>query len=296
MSPNGLFIGLITLDLIYLADNPPQANQKLVARDSTIAAGGPATNAGVTFSYLGGQSTILGVLGKHAIAQLIKSDICQFPITVTDLAPDTTNSPPVSSIIVTQSTGERAVISLNAVKTQATIEAIPPHIYTQLANHTYQILLIDGHQIPVSRELAQIAKTQNIPVVIDAGSWKPGLESLLHLVDYAVCSSNFYPPGCQSREDVFTYLQTYHIPHIAITCGEKPIQYLDNQQEIHTIPIPPIHTVDTLGAGDIFHGAFSYYILNHSFPQALTQATQIAAKACSCFGTRKWMDSGKGRR
>ena len=48
-SYHGLFVGLVTLDLIYLADCPPQNNQKIVATDYTAAAGGPAANAGVTF-------------------------------------------------------------------------------------------------------------------------------------------------------------------------------------------------------------------------------------------------------
>ena len=46
----GLFVGLVTLDLIYLAESPPKNNQKLVADDYLVAAGGPVTNAAVAFS------------------------------------------------------------------------------------------------------------------------------------------------------------------------------------------------------------------------------------------------------
>ncbi|TAG00060.1 MAG: sugar kinase, partial [Oscillatoriales cyanobacterium] len=57
----GLFLGLATLDLIYLASKPPGENQKVVAVDSTIAAGGPATNAAVAFSGLGNAAVLAGV-------------------------------------------------------------------------------------------------------------------------------------------------------------------------------------------------------------------------------------------
>ncbi len=71
----GLFVGLVTLDLIYLADSIPKNNQKIVATDYTVAAGGPATNASVTFSHLGNQAQILGVMGSHPMTQLIRGDV-----------------------------------------------------------------------------------------------------------------------------------------------------------------------------------------------------------------------------
>jgi sugar/nucleoside kinase (ribokinase family) len=58
MARKGLFIGMVTLDLVYLSSKLPGNNQKVVASDYTVAAGGPATNAAVTFSYLGNQATI----------------------------------------------------------------------------------------------------------------------------------------------------------------------------------------------------------------------------------------------
>ncbi|MCV3216935.1 PfkB family carbohydrate kinase, partial [Plectonema radiosum NIES-515] len=54
---------------------------------------------------------------------------------------------------------------------------------------------------------------------------------------------------------------------------------------------PKIEPKDTLGAGDIFHGAFCNYILRESFPDALAQAANIAAYSCQFFGTRRWMNS-----
>ncbi|MBD2567171.1 sugar kinase [Anabaena lutea] len=285
MTNSALFVGLVTLDLIYLADSPPKNNQKLVATDYTVAAGGPATNASVTFSHLGNQAQLLTVLGSHPMTQLIRTDLGNYQVAIIDLDSSKDTPPPVSSIIVTQSTGERAVISINAVKTQANITSIP----TNILQNT-DIILIDGHQMAVSKIIAETAKNQNIPVVIDGGSWKPGFEEILPFVDYALCSANFYPPGCKNQEDVFTYLQNFNIPHIAITQGEKPIEYLSYQKR-GLINVPKIKTVDTLGAGDIFHGAFCHYILQFNFQQSLELARNIAAETCKYFGTRRWMES-----
>lgn len=284
MTKSALFVGLITLDFIYLAPSPPQNNQKLVAHDYTVAAGGPATNASVTFSYLGNKSQLLGVLGSHPMTQLITTDLANYQVRIIDLDPNKQTSPPVSSIIVTQGTGERAVISINAVKTQADINSIHDHILEDI-----DIILIDGHQMAVSKIIAEKAKQKNIPVVIDGGSWKAGFEEILPFVDYAVCSANFYPPNCTNQEDVFNYLQGFKIPHIAITHGEKPIEYFSDKNR-SLINVTKIQPVDTLGAGDIFHGAFCHYILHHNFPQSLELASNIAAEACKYFGSRRWME------
>ena len=78
------------------------------------------------------------------------------------------------------------------------------------------------------------------------------------------------------------------IPHIAITQGEKPIQYFSLGVS-GQLQIPQSNAVYTLGAGDIFHGAFCHYILRHNFIDALAAAAKIASYSCQFFGTRQWM-------
>ncbi len=281
----GLFVGLTTLDLIYLLREFPHPNQKLVALEQTIAAGGPATNAAVTFSYLQNQAKLVSVLGVHPLHHLIKADLIAYKIDILDLKPDYTDSPPLSSILVTQGTGERSVISLNATRSQITSAELPLDLLKGV-----EIILVDGHQIPISYNIAQIAQKQAIPIVLDGGSWKQGLDTLLPHITYAICSANFFPPGCQTTQDIFEYLLSFNIPHIAISQGEQPIQYysLGTSGEL-----PILHTkvVDTLGAGDVLHGAFCHYIRDNSFIPALTKASLLASKSCQTFGTRQWMDT-----
>ena len=282
----GLFLGLATLDLVYLAGKPPGENQKVVASDCTIAAG-EAANAAVTFSYLGNAAVWAGVLGTHAIAQLIRADLAEYNVRIIDLEPGRSHSPPVSSIIVTEATGDRAIVSINATKTQVDPQAINQDILTSV-----NIVLLDGHQIAASKEIAQLARSKNIPILLDGGSWKPGLEEILPFIEWAVCSDNFHPPNCYNSEQVFAYLSAAGIPNIAITRGEKSILYLSNGT-YSSIEVPQIQATDTLGAGDIFHGAFCHYILQNNFTDTLTAAAKIASHSCKKFGTRGWMNKGE---
>jgi sugar/nucleoside kinase (ribokinase family) len=284
MSKQGLFIGLITIDLIYLVPDLPQRNQKIVAIQDAVTAGGPATNAAITFTHLGNAATLLGSVGQHPTCHLALADLHH--LTIADLTPTRTQPLPLSSILVTQATGDRAIVSRNAVQAQAPASAIPADILQNM-----EIVLIDGHQMAVGGAIAPAAQARQIPVVVDGGSWKPGFEEVLRHTDYAICSANFRPPQCSTSAQVFAYLSALNIPHIAINQGAQPIQYF-HQGKFGEIPVPHIQPVDTLGAGDIFHGAFCHFILRTDFEEALAQAAVIAAQACQSFGTRQWMQRG----
>ncbi len=287
MQYQGLFVGLTTLDFIYLSDRPLPENQKLVAQDYLTVAGGPATNAAVAFNYFENHGKLLTVLGQHPLTELIEQDLEEHSVEIIDLMPEKRDPPPISSIIVTADTGKRSIISINAVKSPANC-SISEDLLSEI-----DIVLIDGHQIEVSLAIAKLAKAKQIPVVIDGGSWKPGLEKVLPFVDYAVCSANFYPPQCQNAADVGKFLQNQGISHIAITNGEQPIQCFAAGESL-TVPVFSVKAVDTLGAGDIFHGAFCHYILEQDFTTALSLAAKIASKCCQFFGTRSWLEDSIG--
>jgi sugar/nucleoside kinase (ribokinase family) len=279
----GLFVGLTTLDLIYGVAHLPQSNQKQTAADLAIAAGGPATNAAVAFRHLGNRAKLLSAIGQHPLTGLVRADLETQQVELLDLAPDREDPPPLSSIMVTAKTGDRAVVSRNAVNLQAEAHQIPPNVLQGV-----DIVLIDGHQLEVSAAIAQAAKAKNIPVVLDGGSWKPGLENVLPYIDYAICSANFSLPKSFEQDGWVEYLRAIASPDIAITQGDAPIVYI-TQTQIGEISVPKIQPVDTLGAGDIFHGAFCHWILQTDFVDALSQASVVAAFACQSFGTRQWL-------
>ena len=271
----GLFVGLMTLDCIYQAQRPPRTNEKLVAQVAMMAAGGPATNAAVAFSALGGEAMVMAAVGQHPVTTLLREDMTQVRVNLVDLTPYRQEPPPISSIVVSQA-GERAVISRNAVGLQ-----VKQHAFDLTGIH---VVLVDGHQMELSRQIALAARQLDIPVVVDAGSWKPGFEQVLALATVVIASANFQPP---EAADAMAYLQDLAIPHIAITQGEGPILVSD-QGEMSELSVLAIPVVDTLGAGDIFHGAFCH-VWQGKFVSALHQASRVAGLSCQYFGTRAWI-------
>jgi pfkB family carbohydrate kinase len=80
------------------------------------------------------------------------------------------------------------------------------------------------------------------------------MAELLPLIDIAICSDDFRPPGCRDEADAVEFIAGPGIRQLAITRGAAPIIYLDNRRR-GTVSIERVHPTDTLGAGDIFHGA-----------------------------------------
>ncbi|MDB9525476.1 PfkB family carbohydrate kinase [Oscillatoria sp. CS-180] len=280
----GVFAGLITLDCIYQTRKGLAANEKQVAEAMLLAAGGPATNAAIAFQALGGRAILIGALGQHPLTTVIQEDLAQYGVELVDMTPEATAPPPFSSIVVNVETGDRAVISRNVIDR--------PHIKQQPAAHlvaAMDCLLVDGHQMWLSQQLAQQARQHNIPVIVDAGSWKSGFETVFALATQVIASANFAPPDRKTEWDAIAYLQSLDVPYSAVTRGDQSILY-STPSASSELPVPSIQPVDTLGAGDVFHGAFCYgYADRLDFLNALNFGAEIAAIACQSFGTRQWI-------
>lgn len=289
MEIRGLFAGLATVDILYLVQSFPSAGTKSVARRQEMFAGGPATNAAITFSHLGGQCHLTSAIGDHALTRIIKEELVRFNVAVTDITPRAKLKPALSSIFVTGLTDDRTVVSINASHVELSADAV-----NKITLPDVDILLLDGHNMLLCQTLARQAHLNGIPVVLDGGSWKKGTAALLSEVDIAICSADFKPPDLDDSSSLLDYLLEQGVTHAAVTRGGKPIEFKTNSVS-GLIHIPTVNVVDTLGAGDILHGAFCYYYLfsNGNFQMALQSASRVATTACEYFGTREWMSHWK---
>jgi sugar/nucleoside kinase (ribokinase family) len=114
----GVFVGLSTIDIVYGVEDFPSANSKIVAKNQHAFVGGPATNAAITFSHLGGQPTLVTAVGCHPLASLVQEELQRYSIQLIDLNPGFNEVPVISSIYVNGS-GERNIVSANATRVTA---------------------------------------------------------------------------------------------------------------------------------------------------------------------------------
>lgn len=273
MAPRVAACGLTTVDLVQYVDHLPGPDEKVQARDARIDFGGPAANAAFTAGALGLQSRLLTCIGRSALSSVLRESLQDSRMEIVDAAAHRDWQPPVSSVAVTGA--QRAVISLNAAARPAT--TLP-----QDSLDGCSALLVDGHHLPLCIAAASQARIADIPVLLDGGSWKPGLERLLPLVDAAVLSADFAPP-----EPI-----DWHDRPVAVTDGPRPIHFRVGQQ-VGTIPVEAMIAADTLGAGDVFHGAWLGHVGRFGlddFEHGLRFAARIAGLSCRYPGAHAWAE------
>ena len=281
MSYRALFIGLTTIDIQYFVDHYPIPNTKIKTDAPTITVGGPAANASITFSVLGGDADFLTCIGSNSFSKLIYDEFNRYGVNVIDQLNGTEFEPIISAVITTLSNADRTIITHHPKKLE--IKTLPVNLDVA----EYDLVFTDGFYPEMSIEICKEARKANIPVVFDGGSWKPHLTKLLEYVDYAICSGNFHIPGCQSDQEIISNLKTYGIKKVAISKGEKSIVY-----EQLNIEIEEVKAVDSLGAGDVLHGSFCWYWLhNNQFGEALKLASKVATFSVQFMGTHSWINS-----
>lgn len=288
--PRAIFAGLCTLDVIHSVERVPAPNEKTVATELLMAAGGPATNAAVAFAHLGGGATLATRLPHHPLTDVIRADLTRCRVAL-DVHPGGDGPPVTASIMVTRATGERAVVSPT---TSATASSHPSDPAPSL--NGVEAVLIDGYHRDISLPLAHSARASGIPVIMDAGSLKPHTEEVARAADAVVASADLETPdGSRGPAAVLAWLTSLGVARTAITRGGESIVWRTPGAS-GEVTIPRVEVTDTLGAGDFFHGALTWRIASLGmddarFAEDLAWAAAAVAPSLTTFGTRAWLSA-----
>ncbi|WP_328613115.1 PfkB family carbohydrate kinase [Amycolatopsis sp. NBC_00355] len=280
-----LLAGLCTVDVVQRVAELPAPGEKVQSLQVDVAAGGPATNAAVTAAALGAEATLLTVLGAHPLAALARADLETHGVKVVDLAPDHPDPPPVSAVAVRDRDGERTVVSRNAE--DRTFLGKDPFFGAGEVGGA-DVVLVDGHLPELALAVAKAAGAAGVPVVLDAGSWKPVLDELLPLVDVAACSAHFRAPA--------PGLHQRGVPTVITTAGPGPVRWSTADGASGEVPVPAVEARDTLGAGDVWHGALAVAVARKlTVTDRIRFANEVAAERVRLVGPRSWTTAIAGR-
>ncbi|MCK4509670.1 MAG: sugar kinase [Desulfuromonadales bacterium] len=281
ITPQVVGLGQCCLDLLGQTNIYPELDQKAELSSLLVQGGGPVATALVTLSRLGVPVAMVGAVGDDEFGRQIREGLVDERVDCTYLAQSSGSSSQVAFISV-DAEGHR-----NIFWHRGTASPAVPKSFKALLSNTVRILHLDGLHLEPAIAAAEIARSLNVVTVLDAGTFRPGMERLLPLIDHLVVSEKFARQTHNDPEMAIKQLADYGAQTITITSGNSGSLSMSAAGQTFRQPAFKVDTVDTTGCGDVFHGGYIYGLLQAwSMPQTVRFAAACAALKTRVLGGR----------
>jgi sulfofructose kinase len=276
-------VGLNATDTIIRLPQFPAFNSKVEFRVSEVLPGGQVASAVVACARWGLKARYVGKIGDDSFGRLQQNEMDAAGVEAHWIVEAGCQSQS-SYILVDERNGERTVLW----KRDPRLELLPGEVAREWVVQS-RLLHVDGHDCASAATAARWAREEHIPVTADLDNLYPGVEALLETVDFVISSRDFPGRLCHER-DLFVSLpliaSRFGCQLVAATLGEDGVLAWDGDS-FHYSPAFDLQPVDTTGAGDIFHAAFAFALLNgQNLPGQLEFSCAAAGLACMGVGAR----------
>jgi sulfofructose kinase len=260
----------------------PAPGTKVPASEFIITGGGCAANAAVTIARLNGRVAFAGPLGggADAVSNRIIADLSKEDVDCKGVARVDGGTASVSLILL-DATGEKTIATRRGVN----LGGILPKDAAGLVADA-DAVLVDNRFPEFVTAVCRAAHERKIPIVIDLDQATKVDDHLLALGTHVVSSAEalFGTTGLKDYGGALKKLAAHISGFLAVTDGPKGIYWLE-RGELRHLPAFKIKVIDSLGAGDAFHGGFTLALAEgRELPDILRFASATAALKCTKFG------------
>jgi len=271
-------VGLNATDTLIPVAHYPVRGTKVVIRPTTVLPGGQTATAVVACQQWGLRTRYVGKVGEDGAATLHGTEFARLGVEIHLLpAP---GCPSQQAFILIDDSGERTVLWRRDQRLTLRPEELQRDwIINSRALH------VDGHDTEAAAQAAAWARGADVPVIADLDELYPGVEALLKNVDYLITSRDI-PGKLVGTENLQESLPAVHSRFgcrlTAATLGQDGVLAWDGKR-FHYARAFCVETVDTTGAGDLFHAGFIYALLQ-GWPLQKRLDFACAAAALNCTG------------
>jgi len=277
-------MGLNSIDFLSVVPEFPVPNSKMEMLRFSKQGGGQVATAMVALSRWGVKTKYIGKVGEDEMGQFSLNSLRQEGVDVSSVTiePKATNQ--FAMIIVDGSTGDRTILwnrdeQLMYCEGELRKEEVC----------SGKLLHMDGHDVHAALQCARWANGEGIPTVVDLDKVEPLTSELIKEIDFIITSSRFpmLYTGISDQKKALFELQKHTSGFLCTTLGHEGVIALVNGEFLHVEGFK-VDTVDTTGAGDVFHGGFIYGLLqNWEVVEILRFSNAVAALKCRDLGGRK---------
>ena len=276
-------IGLNATDTLIRVPRFPAFDSKTKILSSALLPGGQAATAAVACRRWGLRSRYVGKIGDDAAGRLQREEFAREGIEV-HLIEVPNCASQLAFIIVDQSTGERTILWQRDDRLDLRPEELP-----QEWIRGARLVQVDGHPCAPAAAAARWAREAGAIVTADLDNLYPGIEALLEGIDFMIGSRDF-PERLLGVPDLLESLpeitRRFGCRVSGATLGRDGVLAWDGAR-FHYCPAFCVDTVDTTGAGDVFHAGFAYALLRgDALPAVLEFACAAAGLNCTALGAR----------
>jgi sugar/nucleoside kinase (ribokinase family) len=281
--PRILCIGQPVRDLTFRVTGVPARGSKANADHFEQICGGNSLNAAIGIVRLGGRVSLCGPMGdaRETASRTIFEQLAHEGIETRHIVHVPGAVTPLSAIMI-DPTGERTIVTYRDPELWKV--KLPP---ADELLEGCDAVLTESRCAEFCTDVCAEAVRRGIPVIVDVDRAMSLREGLLTASTHLVFSSEPLQEtaGCNDEGEALRKIAKLTPSFLAGTRGPRGTIWLDKHGELQETPAFPVHTVDTLGAGDVFHGAFTLAITeNQELRQALRFASAAAALKCTRFG------------
>jgi sulfofructose kinase len=276
-------VGLNATDTLIRLPHFPSFDSKVRFLSSEVLPGGQVASAMVACSGWGLRARYVGKIGDDPAGMLQERELAQAGVEAHVARVPGCHSQS-SYILVDQKSGERTVLWGRDERV-----ALRPEDVQREWIVSARALFVDGHETAAAAQAAKWAREAHIPVIADFDNLYPQVEALLENVDFFISSREF-PARLTGEKDMLKALVAiqgqYGHQISGATLGREGVVAWDGEV-FHYFPAYKVETVDTTGAGDIFHAGFVYAELaGWPIQEKLSFSCAAAALNCTKLGAR----------
>ncbi len=277
-------LGHLTYDTTLLTNSYPEENEKYHLDNKIECGGGPAPNAGYLLSKWRENVFIAGIIGNDYQGMNIKDECEKMKINTEYIDVGVDIHTDSSYIIANAENGSRTILTAK--------EKNHPE-YSLDIDEPFDVLMFDGNEPDVAIKLME--DNPDAISILDAGNLREGTKKLAPLVKYLVCSHDYAEDFTDMKidyddiktvEKVYNKMKETYKNNIIITLEKAGcFTEIDGKGEI--IPSIEVKPIDSTGAGDIFHGAFAYFLIHdYNMRDVLRYANITGALSTLKVGSR----------
>jgi len=279
-----LCLGIVTWDMLFSLDEIPTKGIKVPAKDCVEVGGGMSASAAVAISRLGGKVHFWGRCGDDSTGDRIVADLAAEGVDVSAMRRVAGRRSPIAAIMIDRH-GERLVVPYYDPALDPSPDWLP---IDRIGG--YSAVLSDVRWPEGVEHGLRAAHQAGVLTILDGEVAPEGVLDRLarwarHIVFSEPGLAHFVGPGEKLRclRDAKTRSGA---DLVGVTAGPDGFYWLEDDTLRH-VPAPKVVAVDTLAAGDVFHGAYGLALTEgRSVAEAGRFACIAAALKCTRFGSR----------